>query len=129
MMKFQGANDSVYYSPHFKRAEFACQCGCGLNHVDPKLIEGLERLRVAAGRPLAITSGCRCAKRNKMVGGSPKSQHLCGKAADVRCPPGMTSAEFAKLADGLGCFDGIGTYTNKDIIHVDVRGYRARWTW
>lgn len=36
--------------------------------------------------PLKITSGYRCEKLNKLVNGSPKSNHLKGCAADIQNP-------------------------------------------
>ena len=44
----------------------------------------LEPLRVHYGRPIIITSGYRCEKLNKAVGGSKTSQHCLGMAADIR---------------------------------------------
>ena len=43
----------------------------------------LEPLRVAMGRPIKISSGYRCEKLNKEVGGVYNSQHLKGQAADI----------------------------------------------
>ena len=112
-------------SAHFSRKEFACHCGCGFDQVKQELIAKLEKLReLCGGKPLRINSGCRCAKRNKIVGGAKNSQHLYGTAADVAQVPGISIDEMARLAEQAG-FDGIGKYNNR--IHVDVRGYKARW--
>ena len=43
----------------------------------------LEPLRVAMNRPIHISSGYRCEKLNKAVGGVYNSQHLKGQAADI----------------------------------------------
>jgi hypothetical protein len=43
----------------------------------------LEPLRVAMQRPIHISSGYRCEKLNKAVGGVYNSQHLKGQAADI----------------------------------------------
>ena len=43
----------------------------------------LQPLRDAIGRPVRITSGFRCPKLNKAVGGVPTSRHLTGQAADI----------------------------------------------
>ena len=43
----------------------------------------LEPLRVAMGKPIKISSGYRCEKLNKAVGGVYNSQHLKGQAADI----------------------------------------------
>ena len=43
----------------------------------------LEPLRVAIDSPIRISSGYRCEKLNKAVGGVYNSQHLKGQAADI----------------------------------------------
>ena len=43
----------------------------------------LEPLRVAMSEPVRISSGYRCEKLNKAVGGVYNSQHLKGQAADI----------------------------------------------
>ena len=43
----------------------------------------LEPLRVAMGKPIKISSGYRCERLNKSVGGVYNSQHLNGQAADI----------------------------------------------
>lgn len=43
----------------------------------------LEPLRVAMGKPIRISSGYRCERLNKAVGGVYNSQHLKGQAADI----------------------------------------------
>lgn len=44
----------------------------------------LDPLRERWGSPLIVTSGYRCAKLNRAVGGAPHSQHTKGQAADLR---------------------------------------------
>lgn len=44
----------------------------------------LDPLREAYGKPIIVTSGYRCPKLNKAVGGAAKSQHMKGQAADIR---------------------------------------------
>lgn len=43
----------------------------------------LEKIRIKWNSPIIITSGYRCEKLNKAVGGSKTSQHLKGQAADI----------------------------------------------
>lgn len=112
-------------SAHFSKKEFACQCGCGTCKPDPELVRRLEKFRTLCGdKALHINSGTRCAKHNAAGKGSPKSQHLLGKAADVRKIPGMSIDEMAKHAEEAG-FTGIGKY--RSFVHVDVRDKPARW--
>ena len=44
----------------------------------------LDPLRLDWGRPVIVTSGYRCPKLNKAVGGATSSQHVLGQAADIR---------------------------------------------
>ena len=43
----------------------------------------LDPLREAYGKPIVVSSGFRCTKLNKAVGGVAKSQHTTGEAADI----------------------------------------------
>lgn len=44
----------------------------------------LDDIRERYGYPIYITSGYRCPRLNKAVGGKPTSQHLKAEAADLR---------------------------------------------
>ena len=44
----------------------------------------LDPLREAYGKPIVVTSGYRCPKLNRAVGGVARSQHTKGEAADIR---------------------------------------------
>lgn len=57
----------------------------------------LQPLREAYNEPFFINSGFRCPELNKAVGGVPPSQHLEGKASDVRVKePRKLLAELLK---------------------------------
>lgn len=43
----------------------------------------LQPIRDAYGKPIYVSSGYRCEKLNKAVGGVPTSQHVRGEAADI----------------------------------------------
>lgn len=119
-----------YISENFTRAEFACKCGCGFDRIDFRLVEWLQEIRDALGKPVVVSSGCRCRKHNERVGGSPKSQHVEGKAADIHSP-GVSLKDLYRLAESndKAAEGGIGLYPQNGFIHVDVRGYKARWGW
>ncbi|RJX17182.1 MAG: DUF882 domain-containing protein [Ammonifex sp.] len=113
-------------SSHFTEEEARCRCGCGRMVVNDILVRLLEAMRAAAGhRPVVVHSWNRCEQYNKKIGGKPDSQHLYGKAADVSIK-GVGVAQLAKFAESSGA-DGIGTYPKQGFVHVDVRGYPARW--
>ncbi|WP_053954675.1 YcbK family protein [Inediibacterium massiliense] len=116
--------NNVYISKNFKLKEFECRDGSHLVKVDEKLIILLQILRDRVQKPIIITSGFRTEKYNQRVGGAKKSQHLLGRAADIKVP-GVYPDEVAKIAKEIG-FKGIGVY--KNFTHVDVReGNMAFW--
>ena len=94
-----------------------------------KLANQLQVLRNYIGKPIYINSGYRSPSHNKRVGGSPNSQHLLGKAADIRVK-GYTTERLAKVIESLinngdMLQGGIGIYNS--FVHYDHRKTRARW--
>lgn len=81
----------------------------------------LDPLREAYGKPIVVTSGYRCEKLNRAVGGAASSQHVKGQAADIRSVQD-TPEENKKLYDlivKLGLpFDQIINEYNYDWVHV-----------
>ena len=67
---------------HFTIDEFRCP-DCGKAEMNEDFLEALDKARDIAGVPFIITSGFRCKKHNKQVGGKPNSAHLRGLAADI----------------------------------------------
>lgn len=68
---------------HFKKSEFTCKCGCGLNNIQLEVVKIADEVREHFGSPAIVTSGTRCEKHNKEVGGVSNSRHLKGKAIDM----------------------------------------------
>jgi len=60
-------------------------------------IDVLQPLRDSLGRSININSGFRCEKLNKAIGGSGKSQHCKGEAADIE----MSGIDNFELADHI----------------------------
>ena len=106
-------------SKNFDSSEFACKCGCGYDTPNPELIRMLQAARDLYGKPIRITSGCRCIKHNRNVGGASNSAHLAGKAADIATPTGADRYLLIKalLASGFG---RIGINFKKSFIHADI---------
>lgn len=114
-------------SKNFSRYEFTCHCGCGFDRVDLRLVRALQVLRDRIARPIHVLSGCRCQEHNRAVDGSPKSQHLHGRAADVMAVR-IKPRDLAVIARGIEEFSrgGIGIYPWG--VHVDVRADGpSRW--
>lgn len=82
--------DGDMLTNNFSRSEFACKCGCGKNDISPELVNMLQKIRTAMGEPITVTSGCRCEKHNKAVGGVENSWHVKGLAADITCRSGAS---------------------------------------
>ena len=126
---------------YFDDYEFACKCerhgvdSSGhnvLDHViDKRLVDLLDAIRERIGKPIEVLSGYRCPEHNAEVGGVSNSQHVLGTAADITYD-GIDVDYLANLAEEcasevLGEGIGIGRYYFQDFVHVDVRGYDARW--
>lgn len=120
-------------SPSFRVREFACGDGSDPIMIDEELVVVLQCIREHFGKPLHITSAYRTVTHNKKVGGSPKSQHLYGMAADIQVkdtPPEFVAQYAETLLPGTG---GIGLYPKKSgrakgWVHVDTRPKKSRWT-
>lgn len=102
---------------HFKKYEFDCKCGCGLNNIDFLLAKSLNTARTIANVPFKINSACRCENHNASIGGSPTSSHKVGLAVDIHCIDSSTRHKILKALYFLG-FTRIGIY--KTFIHVDI---------
>lgn len=119
---------------HFQRSEFTCKCGCGTNKVQQPLIDMLSVIREEFGKPVTVTSGTRCVKRNAEVKGATNSNHLTGHAADIRCADrSMTPKQMYDVVMRLYNTGKIpqlaGISKNYDtIIHVDVSPKKADGT-
>ena len=104
-------------SKNFEQYEFDCGCGCGEDEVDPKLVDKLQCLRDLVGKPIIVTSGCRCTLYNKHIGGVENSPHLLGLAADIQVE-GMTPVTLSILANRIQ-YIRIGIYPVH--VHIDIK--------
>ena len=108
-------------SAHFLMEEYACDCGGYCDgwpaQMDPELLEKIEALRCYFDRPVIITSGVRCERRNAEVGGIENSWHLSGHAADLYCP-GVPYSEVAAAARELGL--RVIEYPDRQFDHVEI---------
>lgn len=80
----------------------------------------LDPIRDKLCTPVIITSGYRCPKVNKLVGGANNSQHMSGCAADFHVK-GFTRSMMYNVFFGIYYtidFDQIIYYRNKNIIHI-----------
>lgn len=130
MIKTFKKNVSENLSANFKSTEFDCHgtgC-CSKTLIDEKLVEYLQKIREHFGKPIIISSGYRCERHNKSVGGATASKHKQGMAADIMVTD-VKPAEVAKYAESIGIL-GIGLYeTEKDgyFVHIDTRINKSFW--
>ena len=115
---------NVRLSTNFKVKEFACQDGSDPIFIDSELVSVLQKIRNHFGKPVTITSAYRTPKHNKTVGGTTYSQHLYGRAADIKVQ-GIAPSEVVKYAETLLDEGGIGIYNT--FTHIDVRSTKSRW--
>lgn len=145
-------------SPHFSAKEFQCHDGSSVpgdfNETIADTVEFLEclrffmnqviqlRARTGKYRPvgLRIISGHRNKAYNKRIGGSKRSAHVSGHAADVTpirgFQHGFSYKEFHKMCEIIDRnFKDrqyrLGKYTSSGFVHVDCRypdkfGYGGR---
>lgn len=119
-------------APDFKVRELRCRDGSDTVMVDETLTVVLQCIREHFGKPVTITSGYRTAAHNAAVGGAKSSQHLLGRAADIRVQ-GVSVEEVAAYAESLmPDWGGVGRYPVKagratGWVHVDTRADKARW--
>ena len=147
---------STALSPHFCVREFRCKDGSDPVFIDTALAELLERIlgtsadsidraedrerfdelleriREHFGKPVTITSAYRTPAHNAKAGGAKFSQHLYGRAADIRVQGVSVEAVAAYAESLMPDRGGVGRYPVKagratGWVHVDTRADKARW--
>lgn len=108
---------------YFKRSEFTCKCGCGLNIIQPQVVKILDLLRGDCKFPFVVTSGCRCETHNKNEGGSKTSDHLTGEGVDIRI---TSSRRRYKLLFYAVLYDITRIGIGKSFIHLGFNDNNAQ---
>ncbi|QSX07651.1 peptidoglycan-binding protein [Alkalibacter rhizosphaerae] len=117
-----------YKYKDFEKSEFKCKCGGRFCNgypakVEESLLKQLQQIRNYFGKPVIITSGIRCRTHNHNVAGADTSQHVHGKAADIKVQgvsPDLVYS-YANQINRDGCVIRYKTFN-----HIDRRGYRLR---
>lgn len=112
-------------SANFKVKEFACTDGSDPIFIDTELVKVLQKVRNHFNKSVTITSAYRTPTKNKACGGQTYSQHLYGRAADIKVSGVSPKKVAAYVNTILPKSGGIGTY--KSFTHVDVRATKSRW--
>lgn len=124
-------------SQHLSWAELACKDGTAYPAEwratrAVELAAVFEAIRSACGHvPLTVLSAYRSPAHNRAVGGARRSQHVQGRALDLRPPAGWTVARFhariRELLPAVPALKGIGVY--RTFVHVDIRPSNRLVAW
>lgn len=115
-------------SPHLSWKELACKDGTPYpfewrDNRAIQLAEIFEMIRSSFGsRPIKILSAYRTPSHNKKVGGARNSQHLHGRALDLKPPDDVSIQDLHRFIIDKArstMIRGIGKY--KTFIHIDIR--------
>jgi uncharacterized protein YcbK (DUF882 family) len=122
-----------YLSKYLLRSEYECPCCGGLPpDLNPPEIDEpyssffmtFTDIRREWGKPINITSGYRCPRHNRHVGGVPLSVHQWGLALDLDCEDEDEVEALLKVIESIDFKLRIGTYRHTGtFIHID-RGFR-----
>ena len=112
---------------NFSVAEVECSCGCGSADMDPDFMKILQNIREDMNRPLRISSGVRCAKRNAEVSSTgsngPHVPRENGTAASDILIAGADALRLVDIARKHG-ISGVGISQRgthaKRFIHLDT---------
>ena len=85
--------------------------------MDFELAEILDKIRSYFEKPVTITSGCRCLKWNTAQGGSKNSQHMDGRAADIK----IQGINPQLVSDAARHFGASGIKSYRTFTHIDTR--------
>lgn len=69
------------------------------------IVECLQPIRNMVCKPMIISSGFRCPKLNKIVGGKDNSQHLTGQAVDFQIKDFTTKEAYEYIKKGGFYYD------------------------
>ena len=102
-----------------------------IDNIEKLVVNILDPLREAYGKPIIITSGFRCEELNRAVKGASNSQHRTGQAADIRTVED-TPEENKKLYDLIKeldlPFDQLIDEYNFNWVHVSYSNRHRRQT-
>lgn len=114
-------------SEHLKWIELECKDGTPYpekwrDNRAVELASTFELVRAIYGLSITILSAYRTESHNRSIGGARFSQHVQGRALDLRPPKGISVNKFYDdIRKNVECFGikGIGKY--KTFVHIDIR--------
>jgi zinc D-Ala-D-Ala carboxypeptidase len=113
--------------PNFSKKEFDCK-HTGANQMQPEFMARLQRLRIAYGKPMAISSGYRSPQHPVELRKSSPGAHSAGRACDV-VASGRDAFRLIQLAIEHG-FTGVGVQQKgaSRFIHLDDLEHSAQFS-
>ena len=126
-IKIVGGISIMMLTKNFSVAEVECSCGCGSADMDPDFMQILQNIREDMNRPLRISSGVRCAKRNAEVSSTgsngPHVPRANGTSASDILNAGADALRKVDIARKNG-ISGVGISQRgphaKRFIHIDT---------
>ena len=118
---------AMMITKNFSSGEMMCSCGCGEDAMDPDFMSILQNIRDEMQRPLRISSGVRCAKRNMEVSSTGKNgphvPRTTGTMASDILIAGADALRLIDIARKHG-ISGVGISQRgnhaKRFIHLDI---------
>jgi hypothetical protein len=93
-----------------------------------KIAEVMQNVKgLFGGAPIKVNSWYRDPVTNRRVGGASQSRHMVGDAVDFHIP-GVSLVNVYNRLDPWWASRG-GLARGQGFVHIDGRGYRARWTY
>jgi len=146
--KTKAALNSTIIVPRFTEKDMACQCqkycsgyprgerSIGVRILAERIMRETEKTYPSANFYItnrktpapngAIAGGYRCTTWNKIRGGATGSQHRACLAIDIGCNDATARLRLEKNALSMSPYSAVG-YGARYIVHIDTRGYKARW--
>jgi uncharacterized protein YcbK (DUF882 family) len=129
-----------WISEHLTLSEVRCKCrgrpfgptcdGGVLRWETAELFERIRRRcteQVGRSCPIHISSGVRCEEYNLRIGGATDSQHLAGRALDLRCPQEIGLEEFWAICEEEAGLGGCGRYPWGAHVDTHITDPPRRW--
>ena len=130
----------IYANSHFSWGEVTCNCTRQLENlilnkklaisaiaIEKNIVKtaiALDEIRAnLSNRPIKVNSWYRPALVNRAVGGKEDSRHQFGDAVDICSNYYLPSKIYTFLS--MTHNGGLGLYPS--FVHIDWRGYKARW--
>jgi len=113
-----------------KDNDFKCRC-CVPNLIDPRVPHLHREIEKDVGEELNVSSGYRCEKHNKAVGGSDTSSHMKGLAWDIECTRSAWDIECTRSRLRFRIIQSAIKHgitrigIEKDYIHLDIDRQKA----